>query len=97
VYVRVCEYAGSPLRLSAHDGKRPPSGARSEKCIGYMNIYSPILAPKRPVAGVPGGVGEASNILSISMSCEESGEAEGGEEMGRTATHLVVSISFTYY
>jgi hypothetical protein len=55
-------------------------------------MCSPILALKRLVAGVPGGVGEASHSSSISVSCEERGDAEGGEEMGRMATHLAINF-----
>lgn len=98
VCVRVYEYAGSLLRLPAHNEnpKKHDWREKSEKCIAYMNICSPILALKRLVAGVPGGVGDASHSSSISVPCEERGEAEGGEEIGRTAKHLVVSLSPTY-
>lgn len=64
----------------------------SERRVEYINMCLPILALKRLVAGVPGGVGEASHNSSISVSCEERGDAEGGEEMGRMATHLTISF-----
>jgi len=58
------------------------------KGIEWVNICAPILTLNRLVAGVPG---RSSHNSSMSVSCEETGDAEGGEDMGSVATHSQIT------